>query len=1083
MSHGTSAMLDRDFGSEEEDDDFNPVAGDVSDPEPEDETNDKGRSFENVEGEYEDKRKESNHSGAHEVGDENAKKLREDEEKNKERLNANMEQHRRDEQNGETEHTGDNDAGSEVDDEGEDEGEDDEEGDDDEDDDDEEEVRDRPRKRRRRGPLGFFEMEAVVDDEDEAEEDEDDIEPGFVHADDEPVLPAGEESDDRRHRELDRKRDLEATIDAEKQAQALKERYGRNRASGADLVVVPKRLLLPSVDDPSIWGVKCRPGKEREIVFSIMKRMEERPQTSRNPIRIISAFERGGTMSGYVYVEARKQADIIDALDGMSNIYVRTKMTLISVKEMPDLLRVKKSEELLPGGWVRIKRGKYQGDLAQIEEVETNGLNVTVRLVPRLEYGLNEDSNAPNGDIKRKRPGVAGNMVARPPQRLFSEAEAKKRHHKYLSSTSGLGGKSWSYLGDTYVDGFLVKDMKVQHLITKNVNPQLDEVTKFARGADDGTSNLDLAALAATIKNNSQEDSYVPGDTVEVYTGEQRGVVGQTVSSRGDIVTIKVSEGDLYGQTMDVPVKGLRKRFREGDHVKVIGGSKYRDELGMVVRIKDDRVTILTDMTMQEITVFSKDLREADDIGVDGKLGQYDVHDLVQLDQTTAGCIIKLDRESMRVIDQNGSVLDVLPSRVLGKIEQRRNAVTTDRNGAEIKIGDTVKEASGEQRSGVILHIHRAFLFCNSKVIGNNSGIIVTRAINVTTMATSGSRLGGRSAPDFSKMNPALQKNGMNGTGMPPPRTFGRDRLVGKTVTIRKGPYKGLLGIVKDTTDVIARVELHSVSKVVPVEKENLVAKDPVTGQAIDINRFGGGRGGPSRVPQSMATGNAGLRDSAWQGGRTPIAAGDSSRTPSWRASSSRTPAWNAGLGSRTPAWKAEGARTVYEGNRTSYAGIGGRTPAWTSGAKTPHDSSSGLGNASSGSGFEAFMAGSRTPGHPSAMSGSRTPAWGATAKSSSHLSASSSRAYDAPTPGGDYSAPSPAAFGSAPTPGASAATPGAWPDNAPTPGAFSGKAYDAPTPAGSRGYDAPTPAGMGFPATPGAIDDAPRYAEGTPSP
>ena len=66
--------------------------------------------------------------------------------------------------------------------------------------------------------------------------------------------------------------------------------------------------------------------------------------------------------------------------------------------------------------------------------------------------------------------------------------------------------------------------------------------------------------------------------------------------------------------------------------VKVIGGSKYRDELGMVVRIKDDRVTILTDMTMQEITVFSKDLRVADDIGVDGKLGQYDVHDLVQLE-------------------------------------------------------------------------------------------------------------------------------------------------------------------------------------------------------------------------------------------------------------------------------------------------------------------------------------------------------------------------------------------------------------------------------------------------------------------
>jgi transcription elongation factor SPT5 len=93
---------------------------------------------------------------------------------------------------------------------------------------------------------------------------------------------------------------------------------------------------------------------------------------------------------------------------------------------MPDLLRVQKSEELLPGGWVRIKRGKYQGDLAQIEEVETNGLNVTVRLVPRLDYGMNEDANALVGpDAKRKRGALS---AVRAPQRLFSEAEAKKKH-------------------------------------------------------------------------------------------------------------------------------------------------------------------------------------------------------------------------------------------------------------------------------------------------------------------------------------------------------------------------------------------------------------------------------------------------------------------------------------------------------------------------------------------------------------------------------------------------------------------------------------------------------------------------------
>ena len=429
-------------------------------------------------------------------------------------------------------------------------------------------------------------------------------------------------------------------MDAEKQAQLLKERYGRSRTATTDAVVVPKRLLLPSVDDPSIWGVRCKPGKEREVVMSIMKRIEERA-FSKNPMPIISAFERGGTMLGYIYMEARKQADILTSLDGIMNVYPRTKMVLVPIKEMPDLLRVTKSQQLQPGGYVRVKRGKYAGDLAQIDDIESNGLDVTLRIVPRLDYGLNEDANAPMIDngvkgeaAKRKRQGGLGlvNVASRPPQRLFSEAEAKKKHLKFLQSISTFDKKNWTYMNETYNNGFLIKDFKIQHLITENVNPTLEEVTKFTAGAEDGTENLDLTALAASLKNSNANDSFLPGDMVEVYEGEQSGVTGKAISVRGDIVTLSVTEGELRGQSIEVPVKGLRKRFREGDHVKVIGGSRFRDEVGMVVRIKDDRITILSDMSMQEITVFSKDLREASDSGVAGGLGRYDIHDLVQLE-------------------------------------------------------------------------------------------------------------------------------------------------------------------------------------------------------------------------------------------------------------------------------------------------------------------------------------------------------------------------------------------------------------------------------------------------------------------
>lgn len=613
-----------------------------------------------------------------------------------------------------------------------------------------------------------------------------------THPDDDLDLPLDGDRDDRRHRELDRRRELENNLDAEKLAESLKLRYSNKSKSGrlgmGDSTVVPKRLLLPSVEDPSIWAVRCKEGKEREVIFSIMKRIEERVGT-KEEIAITSAFERGGTtstMKGFIYVEAQRQADVLKALDGMMNVYPRTKCMLVEIKEMPDLLRVTKTPEIEVGAYVRLKRPpKYAGDLAQVIDLTETGLEVRVRFVPRLDYGLNDDPNAPQDfGAKRKRPAGAG---PRPPQRLFSEVEAKKRHAKHLQGRPD--SKSWVYMGDDYVSGYCEKDIKIQALIQKDVNPTLEEVTRFASGAEDGTENLDLNALAASLKASTANAAYLPGDVIEVYEGEQKGVKGKAISVQGDIVSMAVTEGDLRGQTIEVPVKGLRKRFREGDHVKVIGGSRYRDEVGMVVKISEDRVTLLTDQGNNEVTVFSKDLREASDSGGTGSLGQYELWDLVQLDPSTVACVVKVDRESLVVLDQNSQTRTVLPSQISNKLEQRKHAVATDKNGSEVRLDDVVKEAEGERRSGKIIHIHRAYLFLKSTSISENAGVFVTRTTSVATVSAKGGRLVSSAAPDLTSMNPAMKRNpGATNTDMGPPKTFGRDRSIGQTVTIKKGP-------------------------------------------------------------------------------------------------------------------------------------------------------------------------------------------------------------------------------------------------------------------------------------------------------
>jgi transcription elongation factor SPT5 len=689
---------------------------------------------------------------------------------------------------------------------------------------------------------------------------------------------------------------MEASLDAEKQAEILRQRYAKSRTTklGGDSAVVPKRLLLPSVDDPSIWAVRCKEGKEREAIFSIMKRIEERSGT-KDELAITSAFERAGAnapIKGFIYVEAQRQAEIEAALDGIMNVYPRTKMLLVEIKEMPDLLRVSKTAPLEPGAYVRLRRPpKYAGDLAQVIDVTENGLEVRVRFVPRLDYGLHEDANAPSGvDSQGKRKRAAAGP--RPPPRLFSDVEAKKRHARYLAGNPQT--KTWQYMGDEYINGYCEKDVKIQQLTVKDVNPTLEEVTRFASGAEDGTENLDLNALAASLKASTANASYLPGDVIEVYEGEQKGVVGKAVSVQAEIVTMAIFEGALKGQTIEVPIKGLRKRFREGDHVKVIGGSRFRDEVGMVIKIVEDRVTLVSDQGNSEITVFSKDLRESSDSGGTGSLGQYSLWDLVQLDGSTVACIVKVDRESLIVLDQNGETRTVMPSQISNKLPKRRDAVATDRNGSEIKEDDVVKEVGGEGKQGKIIHIHRSFLFLHSAEQSHDAGVSVVRTTSVATISAKGGRVVGASTgPDLNAMNPAMQRNGgAKASDMPPPKTFGRDRAIGQTVTIRRGPYKGLLGIVKETTDTNARVELHTKSKTVNVPRDALGFKDKLTGATIDPNSRGGfggrGRGGSSSGGGRGGHGGHGSHGGAasgagWDGGsRTPMAAGHTDRTPAW---------------------------------------------------------------------------------------------------------------------------------------------------------------------------------------------------------
>ncbi|CAO3600218.1 unnamed protein product [Absidia cylindrospora] len=907
----------------------------------------------------------------------------------------------------------------------------------------------------------FIDEMAIVDDDEEEEEEDDDYskEDGFIE-EETGELPSATDIQ-RRHLDLDRRRREVEDMDDEEVAAFYAKKYGGRKSQAFKTSQdVPQQLLLPSVSDPNLWVVKCKPGKEKDIIFGMMKRYFDR-QYSDNPLETFSSFSKD-SLKGYIYIEARRQAHVQQALANIPFVY-QSSLNLVPIKEMVDSINIVRKEKDIPmGGWVRVKRGKYTGDLGQVLELSDAQDTALIKLVPRLDLEAQRDED---GYGQRKKTS-GSSATSRPPQKMFNP----ERLDKHTISSLQKKGPYWVFNGEHFRDGYLEKRMKVATLQTGNVNPSLDEIAKFAGDGElnpeDGDRTLDLATLSVQSVNDVQASSlFQNGDTVEVIEGDLIHSTGTVVSVSDSSVLVSLNvEG--FKKQVPFPPKHIRKQFNEGDHVKVIHG-RFKDESGMIVNVKENIVTILSDATLKEVKVFAKDLREAMDVSF-GKttIGNYELHDLVQLDFHTVGVITKVDRNSFKVLTQNGEIRTVEPHQITNKRDSNR-AVATDAAGNSIRSGDTVFEVGGERRNCIILHLYRHLVFLHSRENAENFGVWVVPTRQVVNVATQNSR----STPtaqsvDLSKQQPygaqGYGRGGLDsrGRGRGTRGGFygrgrsGRDNLVAKTVRIAQGPHKGYLGIVKDTTDTMARVELHTNCKIINVDKAKLVLVDSrggTIGPAVDGNEgFGSSRNefaAPSATPRRYG-----------EGAMTPMHQGLSgSKTPAWN-SSARTPNPYAMDGSKTPAWDV-GSKTP---NPHAFQD-GSKTPAWDSGSKTP------MWNSSSSSSSSA-----KTPGY--SYSGNKTPMWNSR-YNDNDIAPTPAAHTTAQTPAANYGhiAPSPAPYPQTPavnfaqTPYDHAATPY---DSAPTPGASlvpaTPAALSAPTPAAHM-MSAPTP-GSYIPATPAAL-------------
>ncbi|KGL90063.1 Transcription elongation factor SPT5, partial [Charadrius vociferus] len=526
---------------------------------------------------------------------------------------------------------------------------------------------------------------------------------------------------------------------------------------------ITQQQLLPGVKDPNLWTVKCKIGEERATAIALMRKFIAYQFTDTvRPQGETGCGQRGRGGEG----------------------------AMVPIKEMTDVLKVvKEVTNLKPKSWVRLKRGIYKDDIAQVDYVEPSQNQISLKMIPRIDFDrIKARMSLKDWFAKRKK-------FKRPPQRLFDAEKIRS-----LGGDVASDGDFLIFEGNRYSrKGFLFKSFAMSAVITEGVKPTLSELEKF----EDQPEGIDLEVVTEST-GKEREHNFQPGDNVEVCEGELINLQGKILSVDGNKITIMPKHEDL----------------------------KVLNMYGKVVTVRHQAVT---------------------------------------------------------------------------RKKDNRFAVALDSEQNNIHVKDIVKVIDGPHsgREGEIRHLFRGFAFLHCKKLVENGGMFVCKTRHLVLAGGSKPRdVTNFTVGGFAPMSPRIsspmhpsgagQRGGFGGGGMSRGRGRRDNDLIGQTVRISQGPYKGYIGVVKDATESTARVELHSTCQTISVDRQRLTT--------VGSRRPGGMTSAYGRTPM--------------YGSQTPMY-GSGSRTPMY---GSQTPLhdgeWHGGVegtGSRGP-WGHRGDPEVDQG-------------------------------------------------------------------------------------------------------------------------------------------------------------------------
>uniref|UniRef100_A0AC35UG06 Transcription elongation factor SPT5 n=1 Tax=Rhabditophanes sp. KR3021 TaxID=114890 RepID=A0AC35UG06_9BILA len=644
-----------------------------------------------------------------------------------------------------------------------------------------------------------------------------------------------------------------------------------------------------SDQDPAIFIIKTRIGEAKTTGATLFKKFcSERNRGENTSICSIMVKEN---LNQYIYIEAFSKSVVTNFVKGVPGILMNNTFSKVPNEEIVETIAIRKEAvNLEPGAYVRFKKTLYKEDLAEVINTDTADGKVLLRYLPRIDYtkmrGNMKDSLTPAELAERQK-----KKFSRIPKGPLNLEKVQK-----IGGEVTQEGDFYLFEGIQYKKGFGYKWFSTDTVYSADVRPSADEIEIFKVADTDNKSD--------GFKRQRIELLYMKyqvGEKVEIQDGELTGVKGEIIEVKEKLIVIKPKNLGRYNtQSVEVPPEQISKYFDVSDHIKVDSGKEAGDT-GIVVKYADNKVFYVSDLTKQELQILPNDCTLSNEIsvGVDSQ-GKFSHLDFVLIDAGTVGVIVRIGRNSLDILTQSNVLVSKNPSQIATKLDNKRTPCF-DMNKNKITAGDQVTILDGpfcqkkkyeEKVVAQIKFIYKRSIFVFASKHKENCGYFCvnqkdillygatlpqgnesdrTNLENIKTLKTGIlSAIDSVTRPDSFKV-PVLPGNnrgdpngrggmgqrggqgggrggGQGGRGGGAFRPPGRNPLIGKAVTITGGPYKSYLGCVKDVTQDVARVELHTNCKTINVSVARLSANDGSTAFAGSGGRstFSGNRNSQS---------------------------------------------------------------------------------------------------------------------------------------------------------------------------------------------------------------------------------------------